>query len=205
MSSVKSIIFDMGGVLLDINKQACVDRFVEIGYPQAADLLNPYKQSGIFLKLEEGSISNEEFYDFIRKDGGIDVEDEVIVDALNRFVVGLPTYKLDMLLDLRKRFNVYMLSNTNAVMMPSLRSELFTQQGKTIDHYFDKLYLSYQMGCVKPHREIFEKMLSDGLFTPEQALFIDDGEANIDMAAKMGFKTYLAKEREDFRAIFNDI
>lgn len=202
MEMVKNIVFDLGGVLLDLDRERCVRSFAEIGYPEAGELLDPYKQSGIFLSLEEGQTSPQELYDYIISKSTKPVTPEMIDRALCDFLVDMPQYKLDMLLDLRKYYKVYMLSNTNAIMFDYIVGQWFSHDGHTINDYFDRLFLSYKMGVAKPSPEIFHKMISEAGFEAHETLFIDDGPANIETASQLGFHTYLAKAEEDYRHIF---
>ncbi len=204
MGEIDAVVFDMGGVLLGVNLEACVSDFKKLGY-DASKLLNPYKQSGPFLKLEKGEISPEELCDIIREEAGKYISDEDIAAALDKFVTEVPEYKLEMLLELRKRKKVYMLSNTNGMAFPDIRRKYFSRGGHTIDDYFDDLFLSFEMGVVKPSDEIFHMMTQRAGLLPGRTLFIDDSADNIAAAGRLGFKTYLAKEKEDFRHIFKDI
>lgn len=204
-SNIRNIIFDMGGVLLDLDRERSIAAFASIGYPQAENLLSNYTQQGVFGDLECGRITPAEFYDYIRLESGKKLTDAQIMDALNQFVVGLPMYKLQMLLDLRKRFRVYLLSNTSAVMMPDIKARYFTQQGLTFDDYFDRAFLSYEMGYIKPDPEIFRMMLDGSDIVPEESLFLDDGPANTAAGEKFGLRTYLTKPHEDFRHIFDTL
>ena len=201
--TIKNIVFDMGGVLVDLDREACIRAFCAIGYPEAKDLLDPYKQSGIFLQLEEGKVTPEELHDYICRTTGKKIDGKKIDQALEQFITGLPLFKLEMLRNLRNKFKIYLLSNTNAIMMPGIRARLFTQEGLQMEDYFDGIYLSYQMNLVKPSPAIFEKMLQEGGFLAPETLFIDDSPANIQTAAQLGFHTYQASSNEDFRSIFN--
>lgn len=202
---VKNIIFDMGGVLLDIDRQRCVDAFAAIGFPQAEQLLSQFAQTGVLGELESGKIAPADFFDYIRRESGRPTPDAEIADALNSFITGLPVYKLQMLSDLCARFGIYMLSNTNAIMVPSIKAKYFTQQGGTFDDYFDpdKVFLSFEMGVMKPDEPIFRQMTARAGFVPEECLFIDDGAANVAAAARLGFHTYMPALEEDFRKIFD--
>ena len=122
------------------------------------------------------------------------------------FLLDIPDYKLDMLLDLRRRgFRLFMLSNTNTIMMTYMKNGVFRKQGLTIDAYFDRLFLSYEMGLVKPGAEIFRRMIESSGIVPSQTLFIDDSQANVDTGKACGFDTYLAARNEDFRPLFDRI
>ncbi len=200
---IKNIIFDMGGVLLDLDRQRCVESFIGLGFPQADQMLDHYAQMGILGDLEAGIATPAQFYDHVRRESKRPLTDEQITSALNSFITGLPVYKLQMLRDLASKYRIYMLSNTNAVMMPYIQEQYFTQlPGLSFDDYFTRAFLSYEMGCIKPAPEIFHKMIRAAEFNPLECMFIDDGEANVEVAARLGFHTYKPAPCEDFRNIF---
>ncbi|GHT47467.1 D-ribitol-5-phosphate phosphatase [Bacteroidia bacterium] len=204
LTVIKNIVFDLGGVLLTLDRECSVNRFVGLGLKNADELLDCYHQEGVFLRLEEGSLSPAEFHDAIRKEAGVYIRNKDIDWAWRGFIVEMPVYKLKMLEKLRDRgYRLYLLSNTNPFVMNWAMSPFFSPNYKPISDYFDKLYLSYQMKCVKPNQIIFDKMIADSGMKPAETLFVDDGVANIEMGKKLGFKTYLAKNGEDFREIFN--
>jgi len=203
IEGIKNIVFDLGGVLITLDRDEAVNRFKKAGLENAAELLNPYHQKGIFLELEEGKLSKEEFYDAVRKEAGTFISDETIDYGWMGFLKELPEYKLTMLEELKEKgYRLYLLSNTNPVIMDWAFSPAFSPQGKTIGEYFDKLYLSYQIGCTKPHPEIFQFMFNDSGMIPSESLFIDDGIANTEMGKQLGMKTYLAENGEDFSGLF---
>lgn len=202
MDKIKTIIFDLGGVILDLDWNSVIEAFGKLGFREAADLLNPYRQKGIFLNLEKGIVSPEELYGYIREKTGRDLSGEDINKALNKFISGLSPYKLEMLENLRKRFELFVLSNTNAIMFPDLDKTWFGQQGKGIADYFDRLFLSYEMKMLKPDDEIFEKVISETGIIPGETLYIDDSQANVDAGRKFGFNVYKPAPMEDFRHIF---
>lgn len=193
----------MGGVLIDLDREACVEAFRELGYLEADELLNNYAPRGAFRQLEIGNFSAAEFYAHVQNHIGTQITSEQIEQAFLKFLDGLPAYKLDMLHDLRKRFNIYMLSNTNPIMMPYIRETYFTQCGLTFEDYFDRAFLSFEIKSMKPDDEIYLRMIADAQIDPAQSLLIDDGQANIETARRLGFHTYLASPEEDFRHIFD--
>ena len=204
IKGIKNIVFDLGGVLITLDRSEAVKRFVKMGLEDAEELLNAYHQNGIFLELEEGTLSQEEFYEAVRKEAGKFVSKETIDHGWMGFMKEVPEYKMIMLEELRRKgYRLYLLSNTNSVIMDWAHSTEFSPQGKSIDEYFDKLYLSYQIGCTKPHPEIFRFMFNDSGMIPSESLFIDDGKANVEMGKQLGMKTYLAENGEDFRHLFD--
>ena len=197
---IRNLVFDLGGVILTLDRNIAVRRFEEAGLANAEDLLDPYHQKGIFLQLETGELSREDFYNAVREEAGKPITDEQIDHGWMGFITDCPEYKLKMLEDLREQgYNLYLLSNTNPVIMSWALSPDFSPQGKSLADYFDKLYLSFQMGCVKPDPRIFHAMIEDSGLIPEETLFIDDGAANIQMGQELGFKTYQPMNGEDFR------
>ena len=204
MEKIKNIVFDLGGVILTLDRSESVRRFEQAGLEQAEELLDPYHQKGIFLDLEEGRLTSEEFYDAVREIAGKYISDKEIDHGWLGFIADTPIYKLEMLEELRKSYKLYLLSNTNPVIMSWAMSPAFSPKGKSLDQYFDKLYLSYQIGTTKPHREIYEHLLKDSGINPAETLFIDDGAANIEAGKDLGMRVFQPKNGEDFRYIFKE-
>lgn len=204
MSKIQNIVFDMGGVIVDIDIPASIEAFEKLGYAEIRDILDPYLQSGILLKLEEGTATPQEFYEHVRKTAP-HLTDKDINEALYVALTGIKPYKLNMLLELRKKYKIYMLSNTNAIMFNHIANTMFTAEGRTVDDYFDHLFLSYKMHLVKPYEPIFEEMIRQSGMVPDETLFIDDAPANVATAGKLGLMTYQPKPDEDFRHIFDSL
>lgn len=197
----RTIIFDLGGVIIDLDKSRCIEAFRKLGYDNVDDMLGNYKQSGEFLALEEGRITAAEWRDIIRGKTGRNHSDKEIDDAFNAFLVAIPRPKLRMLAELRKKYRIAMLSNTNAVMFEGRIPEMFLEvEGKPMEEYFDDIYVSYRMNKTKPSPEIFEAVAADMQISPAEALFIDDSASNISAASQLGFQTLLVEPYTDFSA-----
>jgi haloacid dehalogenase superfamily, subfamily IA, variant 3 with third motif having DD or ED len=204
LTGIKNLVFDLGGVILTLDRDRAVARFLEVGLENAEELLDPYHQKGIFLQLENGELSRNEFYEAIRREAGKDITNEEIDWGWMGFIADCPDYKLKMLEDLREQgYKLYLLSNTNPIIMSWALSPDFSSQGKSLADYFDKLYLSFQIGCTKPDPVIFRAMIDDAGLIPEETLFIDDGAGNVRTGQEFGFKTYQPENGEDFRYLFS--
>ena len=186
---VKNLLFDLGGVIMNIRRQNAVDALIKIGMADADSFLGDYSQQGPFLRLEEGAISESEFRNEIRVLIPVDVTDEQIDDAFCHFLLGIPKYRLDALENLHKSYKIYMLSNTNSIMWNSVISDEFKKAGHDINYYFDGLVTSFEAKCVKPDAKIFNSVVENFNIKPEETIFFDDSQANIDAAAALGFKT----------------
>ena len=204
--NVKNLLFDFGGVIVSLNKQNALNRFKEIGLENIEDYLNEFRQSGIFLDYEEGKLSPQEFYAEFRKLAGRDdISDADIDSGWMAFLIGIPEYKFQLLKDLRKKYNVYLLSNTNPSIMKWAFSKDFSPEGLPISAYFDKCYLSYELGVAKPDKKIYELILQDSGMNPAETLFLDDGKKNVEMGAELGFQVYQANQDEDLREFFKTV
>ena len=198
MREYTTILFDLGGVIINLKKQNCIDAFKALGYDSVDKMLSEYRQDGEFLALEEGRVSPEEWRNIVRQSISSPVTDEQIDAAFNEFLVDIPVEKLRMLRTLKSKYRIAMLSNTNKVMFESKIPELFKIEGLTIEDYFDDFFLSYKMGMSKPSPEIFIKVAEELGIEPNEALFIDDSQVNVDAAAKLGFQTMCVKPYTDF-------
>jgi len=201
---MKTIIFDFGGVLLNLNMQNCIDAFSRLGYNKIDELIDHYKQKGVFLDFEEGKITTDVFFTELQKIVGLQTSIESLKDAYLSFLGDLPQYKLDLILKLRKKYNVYMLSNINQFIFEYCKKTYFETNNFAFEDYFDKAYLSYEMGVCKPDKLIFEKMIADSGIIPNQCLFLDDGIKNIETAKSLGFNAYFVRPNENFLHLFAD-
>jgi putative hydrolase of the HAD superfamily len=203
LTGIKNLVFDLGGVIVTLDRDEAVRRFTAIGAYNADDSLNAYRQNGIYRALEMGEISLEVFYAFFRRRNGSDASDAEINNAWLGFMKEVSLAKLQLLEDLRARgYKLYLLSNTNTVIMQWARSTAFSAAGKPIDAYFDRMYLSFEMHYMKPDPQIFQRMTADAGILPEETLFIDDGRENIQTAKKLGFHTFWPANGDDFCPLF---
>jgi len=195
--NITTIIFDFGGVLINLDINQCILNFKQLGLNNFEQHLNMFAQSGIFMQLEKGQISAKDFRNEIRKMSPNDLTDAQIDYAWCSFLLEVPAEKLKMLLELRKKFRVILLSNTNSIHFPNSEKEIFNLHGRKLSDYFDKCYLSYEMKMAKPNPEIFENILSTENVEANKCLFLDDGLENTQEAQKLGIQTYLVNEQED--------
>jgi len=197
---IKTVIFDLGGVVLPLNPQQAIQRFEQLGVKDAATQLDSYTQQGIFGQLEGGLIDEETFRKEFQKLYGRAVSFEECCYAWQGYARGdVPQRNLDTLLQLRQQgYRVILLSNTNPFMMEWVASNRFDGQGHGIAHYFDALYLSYQMKLMKPSEEIFMRVLMAEQTSPSNCLFIDDGIRNVAAASQIGMKTMCPENGADW-------
>lgn len=202
LQGIKTLIIDFGGVLIDLDRQRCIDSFVELGLPDVESMLDMCHQHGFFLQHEKGLLTDAEFRAEIHKRIPHPVTDEQIDEAWNRFLVGVPAYKLDFLLQLRQRYTLYLLSNTNGIHWQWALEHVFSYNNHRVEDFFDHIFLSFEMKMIKPEPEIFHQVIADTGLNPAETLFIDDAESNCRTARSLGIRTYTPQLREDWRTIF---
>ncbi|MDE6121586.1 MAG: HAD family phosphatase [Muribaculaceae bacterium] len=187
---IRNLLFDLGGVIMDIERLNCVKAFQALGLKNAESFFGDYAQTGIFMALEDGSASVEEFHAALRAALPDGISDYQIDNALNRFLTGIPVERLQALRNLRRRgFGIYLLSNTNPIMWNSRIASEFAKEGLRREDYFDGMVTSFEAKCAKPDSRIFEYTVEKLGIEPAETLFFDDSKANTDAAAALGFAT----------------
>lgn len=201
---IKNLLFELGGVIMNLDRDRCVRAFEALGMRDADEFLGVYGQKGAFLALERGDIDADEFRREIRPLFDREVTDEEIDSAFNQFLTGIPQERLRALRQLRKRYGVYLLSNTNPIMMNGFIAEQFRQEeGMEMKDYFDGVVASYVAKCYKPDREIFDYACEKCGIKPEETLFFDDSQANVDAARALGFYAELVAPGTEFTEILS--
>ena len=197
MNTIKTVVFDLGGVLVDLDRDRCIGAFRSLGMDAVADLINPYYPAEMIGRLERGDISFHEACDQMRQlSGRQEVTDAQIAWAYGRFLVRIPVAKLRQIDALRERgIRTCVLSNNNPASMEFVR-RMFTADGHDMEYYFDAVYLSYRMHELKPSEAIFRKMIAASGLEPAETLFIDDRRSNLEAAAAFGIATFHFREPE---------
>lgn len=191
----RNIIFDLGGVIIDIRREAAVAALVELGIEEADRLLGEYEQKGVFLLLEEGRLSDAEMYDSLLPlcNEGTTCTD--IKVAFEKFLVGIPVERLRRIDELRKKsYKTFVLSNTNPIFYNDWIAKAFRQDGKTINDYFDGIVASYQELMCKPNPDLFKILMERYQLKPGETIFLDDSAANCSSAESLGIHSVVIKE-----------
>lgn len=196
---IRNLLFDLGGVIIDIERQRCVDAFKALGLENAESYFGDYAQTGIFMAIEDGSINVDEFHAALHEKLPAGVTDYQIDTAFQKFIVGIPAHRLKALRDLRRRgFGIYLLSNTNPVMWRGVIANEFGQEGLRREDYFDGMVTSFEAHCAKPDAAIFKYTVEQLGIKPEETLFFDDGLANVEAARALGFEAVHVEEGKEF-------
>lgn len=195
---IKNIIFDLGGVLLNIDYNAPVREFQRLGIADFQNLYSQAQQSNLFDDFETGKISNQAFREGIRNFSGRNLSDQEIDKAWNSILLDLPVERIELLQKLKKDYRLFMLSNTNAIHISCFEADLIKVYGMNVfEEIFEKVHYSSQLGMRKPHQETFEKVLSLHGLLPAETLFIDDSQQHVNGAKAAGINAQWLDVKND--------
>ena len=199
---MKAIIFDMGGVLVDLDMDGCKAAFREgLGFSLIDEILDPWHQKGIIGDMEEGLIDADDFRNFVISHSNPGLVADEVDHALCKILKGIEPYKIGLLHRLSEKYDIYMLSNNNPIAT-ARSAELFEQGGFSMKTHFKKCYISYQMKMIKPSAEFYKAVIDDIGLPPEEMLFIDDSQANVQAAIAAGLPAVWYRPGSDLTALF---
>ncbi len=195
IKGIKHIIFDLGGVLLNIDYSLTEQAFQAAGVKNFHDCFSQLKQTDLFDKLEMGQIPATEFIAAMQKASEATITEEQVIHAWNAMLLDFPLRRLQILQQLHLYYDLFLLSNTNEIHEKAFNDILMRAHGiPTIGVFFDKVYYSHRVGLRKPMPEIFERVLTESGLKPSDTLFIDDSPQHIEAAKQLGIQTiYLEK------------
>ncbi len=196
---IRNIVLDLGGVLFTLDREEALRRFSALGVPDVEKMLDPYLQSGYFLQVEDGRMTEPQFRAALSELSGRELSYDEIAHAYFGFLSKVDAYKFDFIEEELKDYRIFILSNTNPYVMDFCESDRFLPSGRTLSSFCVKKFASCEMGMVKPDRRLFETMLREGEMIPEETLFLDDGPANVAMARELGIHAYQPQNGEDWR------
>lgn len=199
--NVKAVIFDLGGVILNINYQKTIEAFEKLGIKKAEKLYNQFDQEKLFDAYETGDLSSESFVTEIQKRLDKTVPKEAVVKAWNTMIGDFPSHKLDFINDLCKKIPCFLLSNTNELHLKKVQEVLQKSTYNSLDQLFEKCFYSNLIGKRKPHPETFQWVLKKMLFKADEVLFIDDSPQHIAGAKEAGLKTLFFEKETTFEEI----
>lgn len=208
---IKAVIFDLGGVLIDLDMHQCFENIKALGVDvdalskstgadddgSGATICEGITASGMMHLYQVGKISTEDFIGAIKGLSREGTTTQQVVDAWNSCLLTIPDYKLAFIRHLRAEgYATYLLSNTNDAHWKYMQKNSFPEP---VDQYFDHCFLSQEMKLAKPNAEIYASVISQIPFSAEECLFLDDTKANCDAAQSLGINAINVPVRTDYR------
>lgn len=168
MKNFKNYIFDLGGVIADINTQSALDGFRALGVPEEELRYDEGPTAKIMQNYQLGLLTTDEFCDAIIGRSVVSTKPtrQQVADAWNTIIVGIPQQKIDALRTLKKRANVYLLSNTTELHWQKCLDLWFNVGSgiygpNNVNECFHHIFLSQEMHLEKPNPEIFKQVVRD--------------------------------------------
>ena len=213
MKDVKVLLFDLGGVIIDIDPSNTINTLRSLSKNSSNNFSGlDYRYSKekspllqVFFEYEKGNISNSVFRDGIRKIGDIDASDSQIDSIWNSVIVKIYRDLLDIIFSLRSRFKIMILSNTNSIHKTYFNHLVVKMYGKSFDKLFDMVFYSYELGTRKPEKTIYQKVLDDSHFEGRDILFFDDMRENLEASEMVGMKTFHVKDLVSIKSFLKTI
>ncbi|HNW97486.1 MAG TPA: HAD family phosphatase [Bacteroidales bacterium] len=199
---IKNLIFDLGGVILNIDFSKSIEEFRKLGITNIDELFSRYSQSKLFDMFEKGNISEKEFIANLKKTIEKPVTNNQIYNAWNAMLLDFPMDRIELLKELNKKYRIFLLSNTN-VIHNSVYNELLNKKYGINDltMLFEEAYYSFKLHMRKPDKEIFEYVLKGSKLNEEETVFIDDSPVNIKTAEKLGMKVVLYNPEDSLKDV----
>lgn len=187
-NGIKAILFDLGGVVLNLDYKRTIDAFNNMSSAGFDAFYSQANQQAGFDLFETGKWSPTEFRIYMRSFLGSLISDEEIDQAWNAMLLDLPENRITMLMELKKKYRIYLLSNTNAIHLKRFREIIGVNFGQEtlLESVFHKTYYSHEIGFRKPHKEAFQYVLADQGLIPEEVFFIDDSLQHVEGARQLG-------------------
>jgi len=202
---IKALIFDMGGVLVDLDIEDCKRAFKEyVGYYGIDSIIDACHQKGIYGDLEEGKLSADEFRRIVLADSRPGASEEDVDRAMWHILIGIEPYKAEMLKRLSESYGLYLLSNNNPVCLPRSR-KIFEDAGIPLDKIFRKCFYSFEMKALKPSEDFYKVVVKEIGLPADQMLFIDDSQKNVDGAIAAGLPAVYYEPGTDLEALISGI
>ena len=191
LSSYKNIIFDFGGVIINIDYNLTAGAFRKLGLRNFDEQFSKAKQNQLFDLYEKGLITSHEFRTQLKTNFSIKPSTAAVDEAWNAMLLDLPKERLELLAKLKTTHRTFLLSNTNEIHINTILGSLEKNMGITdLSAYFEKVYLSYQVRMRKPDAEIFKLVLNENGLKAAETIFIDDSPQHLEGAKRLGIQTY---------------
>jgi putative hydrolase of the HAD superfamily len=195
-----ALIFDLGGVILDINPDLTWDAFKKIASPEYKQQFIP---NGLLRDFETGKIHMAAFIDRINVLLGTQLNEIQFKAAWNAMLLDYKPMRIEKIKTLKQSHKLFLLSNTNSIHFNFFSQKLINEYGLSFTDLFNTVYVSHEIGLIKPDLAIFKTVLSQQNLNPQHTLFIEDTQENAEAAQKLGIQTLVIPRNGNFYDYFD--
>jgi HAD superfamily hydrolase (TIGR01509 family) len=190
MTNIKNIVFDLGGVIMNLDVPKTIKAFKELGINNIVNNTGHAYQHPFFYELEVGKISEDEFLESLFNLSDQEPTNQQITAAWNTMILDMPKERVDFLHNLKTKYNLFLLSNTNSIHQKKYLDDFKEDYKTSFNKIFNKAYYSHEIGIRKPDAAVFNFILNDSNLKAEETLFVDDALSNIEAAQNVDIQTY---------------
>jgi len=204
--AVKTIILDLGEVIIEVDTSRTEKKMLEFGLtmPEVDILTQKMFEEGNYDKLETGEITEAQLRDITRQELQMNIPDHKLDEAWNEMLRPFPPEHIRLIEELKTRYSVYLLSNTNSIHYRYFNENFCNCYNySSFEELFDRTYMSYQLGMRKPDPEIFKLILDENRLDPAETLFVDDRIENILSARSLGIQCIHLIDRDLVQALLD--
>lgn len=206
MSEIKNIVFDLGGVIINLDTPRTISEFNKLSLKPFESIYTQLHQSPIFDLFDKGQISESDFFLQLKDHLKEGVTDTQMKEAWNAMLLDFPSHRLQLLSALKLNYRIFLLSNTNETHITQLESDLYKEHGyKNLETFFEKVYYSCRIGMRKPDSDIFEFVLNQNKLNAHETVFIDDSPQHIKGALNIGIQSYLLPRDKDVSDLISEL
>ncbi len=206
MGQIKNIIFDLGGVIINLDIPKTISEFNKLSNQSFESIYNQLQQTPVFDLFDKGQITEKDFFVELKKALQNDVTDEELLFAWNAMLLDFPKHRLELLSKLKPNYRLFLLSNTNESHVLEFEKTLFASHGyQNLEPFFEKVYYSCRMNQRKPNADIFESVLNENNLIAEETLFIDDSPQHVEGALTLGIKAMLLEKNNEVEDLLKEL
>lgn len=188
MKGIKNIIFDLGGVILNIDIKRTENALKELGIDNFSEYMTQFHIASFFREYETGKIDDAAFIKSIQSLSVKELPEEEAINAWNALLLDFPQERIELLKNLKNKYRLFLLSNTNAIHHRQFQKQLYLQTGGYLEDLFEKTYYSHTINLRKPDVAIFQLVINENKLNPAETLFVDDTEENMRGAREAGLQ-----------------
>ncbi len=188
MENIKNIIFDLGGVILNIDIKLTEDALEKLGIGNLSDYKSQANMISFFGDYEMGKIDDAAFIQSVQSLSGKEIPEQAAIDAWTALLLDFPEERIGLLKKLKEKYRLFLLSNTNAIHYKKFQEQLYQQTGNYLEDFFEKTYYSHNVGLRKPDTAIFQLVIDENKLDPAETLFVYDTESNMEGARQAGLQ-----------------
>jgi glucose-1-phosphatase len=186
---IKNIIFDLGGVIMNIDFALTIKAFGKLGFKDFSQYLTQFTIAPFLKEYEIGNISHADFIKGVQALSTRELTEKEIVDAWNALLLDFPEERVALLKKLKNKYRLFLLSNTNELHHDEFQRRFRQLTGGPLEDIFEKTYYSHTARMRKPHAAIYQLVLDENGLVPAETLFVDDTASNMQGATETGLQT----------------